>query len=138
MITREGYNNAARKYFNFLVERYNFLELEKKSQNSMLYDVEYTDTNLIISISYEIMGEGVNVIIFKILDGIRSDYDDYENTIHLNRIIKSTHKEEIVEQLMASKSQFEHFEKPESDVERELLKKAELLSSVMRTTILNK
>ncbi|GAU80058.1 hypothetical protein [Fusibacter sp. 3D3] len=80
----------------------------------------------------------MNVIIFKILDGIRSDYDDYENTIHLNRIMKSTYKEEVVEQLMASKSLFGHFEKPESDVEGELLKKAELLSSVMRTTILNK
>lgn len=138
MITREEYKNAAKKYFNFLMERYNFLELERKSQNSMLYDVEYTDTNFIISIAYEIKGEGVNVIIFKILDGIKSDYDDYENTIHLNRIMKSTHKEEIVEQLMASRFQFEHFEKPESDIEAELLKKAELLSRVMRTTILSK
>lgn len=138
MITRERYKNAVRKYFNFLVEKYNFLELEKETQNSSLYDVEYTDTKHIISISYEIMGEGVNVIIFKILHCISSDYDDYENTIHLNRIMKSTHKEEIVEQLLASKSQFEHFGKPESEVEGELLKKAELLSSVMRTTILNK
>ncbi len=138
MITREEYINAVRKYFSFLVERYDFLEVEKKSKNSMLYDVEYTNKNLIISISYEIMGEGVNIDIFKILNDKRSDYDDYVNTIHLNRIMKSSQNEEIVEQLKVCKSLFEHFGKPESTFEEELLKKAELLSSLMRTTILNK
>jgi len=136
MITREEYYNAVRKYFNFLVERYNFFELKKRSQNSMLYDVEYTDADLVISISYEIMGEGVNVIIFKILNNKRSEYDDYVNTIHLNQIMKSAHKEEIVEQLKVSKSLFEHLGKPESNFEEELLKKAELLFSVMNTSIL--
>ena len=138
MINREEYYNAVRKYFNFLVEKYDFLELSKKNQNTMLYDVEYTDKNHIISISYEIMGEGVNIVIFKILNNQRSDYDDYVNTIHLNRIMKSSQKEDIVKHLKVSKSLFEHFGKPESKFEEELLKKAELLSSVIGTNILSK
>ena len=138
MITREGYYYVVRKYFSFLVEKYDFFEQKTKSQNTLLYDIEYADKDMIISISYEIMGEGVNIVIFKILDGIRSDYDDYENTIHLNRIMKSSQKEEVIKQFKASKPLFEHFGKPESNFETELLKKAELLFSVMRTTFLNK
>lgn len=137
MINREEYYNAVKKYFGFLVERYDFLVLDKKSQNTMLYDVEYTDKNHIISISYEIMGEGVNIVIFKILNNQRSDYDDYANTIHLNRIMESSQREDIIKHLKVSKSLFEHFGNPESKVEEELLKKATLLCSVMMTSILS-
>ena len=77
MIAREGYYNAVRKYFNFLVDGYDFLEVDEKSKNSMLYNVEYTDKNHTISISYEIMGEGVNIVIFKILNNKKSDYEKF-------------------------------------------------------------
>ena len=52
--------------------------------------------------------------------------------------MKSSQNEEIIKHLQVYKSLFEHFGKPESKFEEELMKKAELHSSVMRTSILNK
>lgn len=134
MVTREEYSRAVRKYFGFLEEKFGYVEVLKKIQSSTLYDVEYTNNDRIISISYEIMGEGVAVVIFRIINGIRSDYDDYANTLHLNRIIKDYKQSIIVTQLKSDETYFKSVGIPHSTLEAELLKKAKLLSGIISSS----
>ena len=82
------------------------------------------------------MGEGVNIIIFNVIDGIRSEYDDYKNTIHLNSLLKGTQKANIVKRLSTRKSKFKHSEITEKIFEKEVVKKADLLLCFMETTVL--
>lgn len=137
MITYEEFNTGVKKYFSFLGEKYGFLELQKGKSNTLIYEIEYTNETLIISISYEIMGDVINIIIFKNINGRQSNYNDYENTIHLNQIMKSSRRDEIINQLVLCKSEFNHLEKPESFLEDELLNKAKILLSQFNTSILD-
>jgi len=117
-------------YYSFLVDRYDFTEVTYKKNNSMLYDLEYTDGKKIISISYEIMGEGINIVIFKVINGRRSGYDDM-NTIHLNQIVKKLYESGKMERFHEEKQFIKPYEQPDTELEKEALKKAELLSYVM-------
>lgn len=136
MILREQYNQVIKEYFSFLKDEFNYYLLPIKVNNTILYNLEYTNQKTLISISYEIMGEGINVIIFELVNGKKSDYDDYEKTFHLNQLSKQISQKSYLNKIKENNIFFEKYDRPIGEVENEALKKARLLRLVLKLEVI--
>jgi hypothetical protein len=88
MIEGAIYINKVREYFSFLTNEFEFTELHESENGNAFYDVEYNDTNIAVSVSYENIEDCLLVIIFLLENGIRPNYDDKTHTLHLNALNK--------------------------------------------------
>lgn len=127
MISREQYYQTIIDYFSFLVNDYNYKISSTNQSNSLLYDVEYSNGEGVISISFEVIGENVNVVIFSLINGKKSNYDDAMNTFHLNKLLKGISKEKMKNNINLNISYFKNCKNATSDVEKMVLKKAKEL-----------
>lgn len=127
LFSKNEYMGFVKKYFYFLEKEYNYEILPMKLDNSLLFDVEYGNEDSIISISYEIYGEGVQVILFKLINGKLPNYDDKTHTIHLNKLMNTYCKELTLSQLNKNNNYFKRVKKSSQPIENELLKKAKEL-----------
>jgi LytS/YehU family sensor histidine kinase len=60
--------------------------MESKENNTLLHAVRYEKDNTLISISYDVRDDNLQVIIYKLRHGMMPDYDDKTRTIHLNSL----------------------------------------------------
>ncbi len=133
MLTRMQYNEAVKKYFLFLEQEWGYSQTPVNVKSTILYDIQYTNTKKIVSISYEIKGDGVKVIIFELIDGNLPEYDDKRYTIHLEHLTKDISKDELEKNIIENNNYFNRFDKPKDNVEKEILKKAKQLRLFLKS-----
>ena len=86
MIRGSDFIELVKKYYRFLVDEMKYIESDITNREGLFYDVEYKKNDSIISISYENRENFLQVILFKLKDGRRPDYDDKQSTIHLDKL----------------------------------------------------
>ncbi len=131
MIDGTKYIEIVKLFFSFMITEFGF-RLSKETENgNAFYDVEYSDSGRVVSISYENIEDYLQVIVFKLKDGELPDYDDKTHTLHLNELNKmilfGIDKNEI-------KKNNEDFDKFDADdeLERKLLKSAKELRLALK------
>jgi hypothetical protein len=126
MIEGERYIEDVKAYFNYLITELGFRISNEKIIGNAFYDLQYSDGNRIVSVSYENIEDYLQVIIFLLQNGELPDYDDKTKTLHLNwlnsQVISNIDRNEIG---LNNK----HFEKfiPKAEIEKHLLKAAKEL-----------
>ena len=69
--------------FGFLISEFNYKPYNRNNRTNF-YDIQYKDSDTIISISLEPIENYFQVILFKLDNGNLPDYDDKTKTIHLS------------------------------------------------------
>jgi hypothetical protein len=131
MIDGAKYIEIVKLFFSFLITEFGF-RLSKETENgNAFYDVEYSDIERVVSISYENIEDYLQVIVFKLKNGKLPDYDDKTHTLHLNelnkRILSKIEKNEIEK----NNEEFDKFD-ANDELERKLLKSAKELRLALK------
>lgn len=99
MIKGEKYIEDVKAYFNYLITEFGFRISNEKIRDNAFYDLQYSDGNRIVSVSYENIEDYLQIIIFMLQNGELPDYDNKTKTLHLNRlnaqVMSSIDKSEI-------------------------------------------
>jgi hypothetical protein len=107
MISGKEYLEIVKQYFSFLSLELGFEPLKETINGNAFYDVEYKNSDKIISISYENIEDYLSVIVFELKNGIVPDYNDKARTFHLqelsSEIISKLNQLEIRENSMIFK-----------------------------------
>lgn len=126
MIEGEKYIEDVKKYFNYLITEFGFRISNEKIRGNAFYDLQYSDGNRIVSVSYENIEDYLQVIIFMLQNGELPDYDDKSKTLHLNmlnaQVMSSVKRDEI----SLNNEYFVKFN-PKTEIEKLLLKSAKEL-----------
>lgn len=86
MIDSTQYFATVKKIFFFLHSEFNISEIKEKKNGNAYYDIKYIDQTKVISISYENIGDYLQIIVFKLENGQMPNYDDKSKTLHLNHL----------------------------------------------------
>lgn len=131
MMSSKKYIDIVKLFFSFLITEYGFKLLKETENGNAFYDVEYSDAEKNISISYENIEDYLQVIVFKLKNGKLPDYDDKTRTLHLNelnkKVLSGINKKEIEE----NNVEFNKFD-TDDELERKLLKSAKELRLVLK------
>ncbi len=131
MISNFEFVEIVKRYFSFLVSHFYYELLNgKHATHSMLYDVSYGGKEKVISISYEFPSDYLQIIIFDLLDGKLSDYDDRKHTHFLSEFNREIYSN-ITQDAMQKNHLFFSQHIPHSDIERRLIKRAKELRLYM-------
>jgi len=124
MIEENKFIDYVTRTFNFLQTEFQFRLGKRMANGNVFYDVEYTDDKTkIISISFETIENFLQVTLFTMDNGMRSDYDDSSKTFHLNQLneqILSTLDKDEFEQ---NNEYFKNLE-TKNEIEKTILKSA--------------
>lgn len=130
MLNKINYIKIVRKFFSFLENEYFLNQIKEVKNGNVFYEVEYKNMILAVSISYEVVGEYLEVIIFKLNEGRLPDYDDKTQTLHLSklnkRLLPQISSSEILENNLFFKDMV-----VSSIIEKNLLKKAKELRLIL-------
>jgi len=133
MIRGIKFIELVKKYYRFLVDEMKYIELDVTNREGLFYDVEYGKNDIIISISYENREDYLQVILFKLKDGKRPDYDDKQSTIHLDKLRHTLLKTLSNSDFKENDSYFASIT-TSSNFERKLLKLAKELRLCLKHT----
>ncbi len=126
MIRGLEFIELTRKNNRFLVDEFDFIEFNVTNREGLFYDIEYKKDGLLISISHENRDDYLQVILFRLIDGKKPEYDDTQMTIHLeklnNMLLKPLNSNDFKENEFYFASL-----NASSNVERKLLKAAKEL-----------
>ncbi|MCB9311114.1 MAG: hypothetical protein H6567_13750 [Lewinellaceae bacterium] len=126
MIEGEKYIEDVKAYFNYLITEFGFRISNEKIRGNAFYDLQYSDGNCIVSVSYENIEDYLQVIIFMLQNGELPDYDDKSKTLLLNmlnaQVMSSVKRDEI----SLNNEYFVKFT-PKTEIEKLLLKSAKEL-----------
>ena len=86
MIEGEKYTEDVKTYFNYLITEFGFRMSNEKIRCNAFYDLQYSDGNRIVSVSYENIEDYLQIIVYMLQNGKLPDYDDKTKTLHLNRL----------------------------------------------------
>lgn len=75
MIEGDQYIKIVRLFYSFLESEVGFDKVNETINGNAFYDVEYTDTERMISISYENIEDQLEIIVFKLSNGERNCTD---------------------------------------------------------------
>jgi len=132
VFNKDEYFSNIEKQFMFLLDDFEYQVINEKSKISFLYDVNFQKSNSVISVSFDIRENYLQVILFILKDGHFPDYDDKEHTIHLeklnNMILPLLSKEEI-----SDNNDFFQNIKPLNQLEKRILKSAKELRLCMKS-----
>ncbi|PLK42136.1 hypothetical protein [Emticicia sp. TH156] len=126
MIEGEKYIEDVKAYFNYLITEFGFRILNIKIRGNAFYDLQYSDSNRIVSISYENIENYLQVIIFTLKNGELPDYDDKSKTLHLNRLNAQVKSSIDRDEIGLNNEYFVKFN-PKTEIEKQLLKSAKEL-----------
>ena len=89
MIMRDDFYNDIKNYFNYLVTEFDCKICNERYDNSLLFEIEYcSKKDIIVSISYDVRNDFIQIILFIKKNGMMPDYDDKSHTIHLTELNK--------------------------------------------------
>jgi hypothetical protein len=126
MVEGTEYIKTVKSFYSFLESEFGFKKVNETVNGNAFYDVEYRDTDRVISISYENIEAHLEVIVFKLLNGKMPDYVDKSQTLHLNQLNKSL-MSRVDKAEISSNAQYFTKHNPKDDLERKLLKGAKEL-----------
>lgn len=86
MIEGEKYIEDVKAYFNYLITEFGFRMSNEKIRCNAFYDLQYSDGNRIVSVSYENIEDYLQVIVYMLQNGELPDYDEKTKILHLNRL----------------------------------------------------
>lgn len=112
--------------FSFLVDDNDFKVLNDVLTPNIFYKVSYSDSKIVVSISYEDFTENLNILIYQLADGIESDYDDRTKTRSLNTLNRLVLPKLGKDDHLENSKYFKGIA-CDSKLERELLKRAKEL-----------
>ena len=121
MIDSTQYFATVKKLFSFLQEEFNMSEIKEKQNGNAFYDVRYSDRTKVISISYENIGDYLQIIVFKLQNCHMPDYDDKSQTLHLNELNKLALVNAKADDFKSNNNFFKEFSAT-TVLERQLLK----------------
>ena len=126
MIEGDQYLRLVGLFYSFLETEFHFKKVRETINGNAFYDVEYENENKIISVSYENLESHLEIIVFKLENGVRPSYDDKVRTIHLNVLNTSVISKVDKEELGINAEYFSEYT-AKSEIERKLLKAAKEL-----------
>jgi hypothetical protein len=123
MIVGEEYIQVVKQFYSFLETDYGFSIVNETINGSAFYDVEYRDSDRIVSISYENIEDHLEVIVFKLKNGKMPDYDDKTRSLHLKQLNKLVTAKVSREEISLNTAYFDRYN-AKNEVERKLLVEA--------------
>lgn len=126
MVKGTDYLEMVGSFYSFLESEFGLRKVNETVKGNAFYDVEYRDTERVISISYENIEDHLEVVLFKLSDGKMPDYDDKSQALHLNQLNKLIMKRVDVKDIRSNMKYFSTCNAKNS-LERKLLKGAKEL-----------
>jgi hypothetical protein len=126
MINGNIFTSVVKSYYSFLAIEFNMTIIDEKIRGNAFYDIQFGDNLKVISISYENVEGYFQIIIYKLHNGILSNYDDKTNTLNLNSLNTDTFKTLTKDQLSENNNFFSGLFS-HSEIESKLLKSAKEL-----------
>ena len=126
MIEGKKYIDTVKKYYSFLITEFKMEIVDEKIRGNAFYDVQYGDNTKVVSINYENIEDYFQVTIFKLQNGELPDYDNQEQTLHLNRLNATVISKADKNEINLNNEYFARFNAKEQ-LERKLLKSAKEL-----------
>jgi len=126
MIEGEKYTEDVKAYFNYLITEFGFRMSNEKIRCNAFYDLQYSDGNRIVSVSYENIEDYLQVIVYMLQNGELPDYDDKTKTLHLNRLNAQVMSIIDRNEIGLNNEFFVKFN-PKLEIEKQLLKSAKEL-----------
>lgn len=126
MIEGEKYTEDVKTYFNYLITEFGFRMSNEKIRCNAFYDLQYSDGNRIVSVSYENIEDYLHVIVYMLQNGKLPDYDDKTKTLHLNRLNAQVMSIIDRNEIGLNNEFFVKFN-PKLEIEKQLLKSAKEL-----------
>lgn len=110
MIEGIKYTKIIRSFYSFLEIEYEINDIKETINGNAFYDIEYKDSQRIISISYENIEDHLEVIVFKLINGKMPDYDDKSHTLHLKKLKGMLFSQMSEEELENNENYFSKYE----------------------------
>jgi len=126
MIEGEKYIEVVKMYFKFLITELGYRISNQNIWGNAFYNLEYSEENHIVSVSYENIEDYLQIIVFKLQYGKRPDYDNKSKTLHLNRL-NAQIMPIIDRNAFSSNNAYFANCKPKTRIEKQLLKSAKEL-----------
>jgi len=126
MLEKTDYFNLVQKLFSYLISEFDFDRVQEDSIGNIYYDIKYRDKNREISISYEVVENCLQVIVFLLQDGGMPNYDDKIQTLHLDKLNSLLFTKIDKKEILAN-DEFFSKNNPKTELERKLLKSAKEL-----------
>ncbi len=126
MVEDIEYIETVKLYYSFLETEFGFKKTNETINGNAFYDVEFTDNEKIVSISYENIEDHLEVIVFMLKDGKMPDYDDKTKTLHLKQLNKLVMTKASKQEINANAEYFTNYI-AKNELERKLLKEAKEL-----------
>lgn len=118
-------------FFFFSDHLIRFRLLKETENGNVFYEVEYSDSERAVSISYENIEDYLQVIVFKLKNRKFPDYDDKTSTLHLNELNKKVLSGIDKKEIERNSEEFNKFN-ANDDLERKLLKSAKELRLALK------
>jgi hypothetical protein len=131
MIGQIEYLELINLFYSFIETEFGFTKVNETIKGNAFYDVEYRDSNRMISISYENIEDHLEVIIFILLNGKMPDYDDKARTLHIRQLNKLVMPKVSKMEINSNAEYFSNYS-PKSEIERKLLKEAKALRLALK------
>jgi hypothetical protein len=126
MIEGKEYTEAVKLFYSFLETEFGFSQGNETINGNAFYDVEFKNSERVVSVSYENIEDYLEVIVFMLQDGKMPDFDDKTNTLHLEQINRLVMAKANKEEINLNSEYFARY-KPKNEIERKLLKEAKEL-----------
>jgi hypothetical protein len=126
MVEDLEYIETVKLYYSFLETEFGFRKTNETVNGNAFYDVEFTDNERIISVSYENIEDHLEVIVFMLQNGKMPNYDDKTKTLHLKQLNRLVMTKASKEEINLNAEYFAKY-KAKSELERMLLKEAKEL-----------
>ncbi len=126
MVEDLEYIETVKLYYSFLETEFGFRKGNEIVNGNAFYDVEFTDNERRISISYENIEDHLEVIVFMLQNGKMPDYDDKTKTLHLKQLIRLIMTKASKEEINLNAEYFTKYN-AKNELERKLLKEAKEL-----------
>ncbi len=126
MVDDIEYIETVELYYSFLETEFGFRKINETVNGNAFYDVEFTDNEKIISISYENIEDHLEVIVFMLQNGKMPDYDDNTKTLHLKQLNRLVMAKVSKQEINTNAEYFASYN-AKNEFERKLLKEAKEL-----------
>lgn len=131
MIEEIKYIEIVKLFFSFLITEFGFKLFDETENGNAFYDVEYSNGEKNISISYENIEDYLQVIVFKLKNGRLPNYDDKTHTLHLNELNKRILSRIDKNEIERNSKEFNKFD-ANDELEMKLLKSAKELRLALK------